>query len=164
MSVQDLQTASRALSEAASSPSAAVRAARIGEMVLRETLTPLLLLDLVAHGDLALVERGLSAITGFDERTVQALLLDRGWIGLRTIYRAAGFELRHLWALHTALEALREAGGSVAPSERRRHARRCLSRYLSGAEHAPAKDLDEVLSLLSDTDIAKSASSDRSPG
>ena len=125
------------------------RAARIGEMVVRETLTPLLLLDLVAHGDMSLVERGLAAITGFDERTIQILLYDRGWIGLRAIFRAAAFEMRHLAAIDTALRMFAEAGGSVARDNRDRHAELCLSRYLTAvAEHAPAEVLDEVLTLL----------------
>jgi uncharacterized protein (DUF2336 family) len=137
---------------------------RIGELVLRETLTPLLLLDLIAHGDLALVERGLAAVTGFDQRTVEALLIDRGWIGLRTLFRAAGFEPRHLWAIHTSLGALREAGGSVDPQERRRHAERCLSRFLTGVPHAPEADVEEVLSLFVDTDLTPPAPADLAPG
>ncbi|HXZ68978.1 MAG TPA: DUF2336 domain-containing protein [Alphaproteobacteria bacterium] len=127
-------------------------AARIGDMVVRETLSPLMVLDLVAHGDLGLVERGLSAITGFDQRTVQSLLHDRGWIGVRTLYRAAGFEMRHVSALVTALGLWHEIGGDVAPENRRRHAERALYRFLTGSEHRQAEDVDEVLGLLDELD------------
>ena len=128
----------------------AINAARIGDMVVRETLSPLMVLDLVAHGDLGLVERGLSAITGFDRRTVQSLLHDRGWIGLRTLYRAAGFEMRHLSAVLTALGLWREIAGEVA--DRRRHAERALYRFLTGSEHRLAEDVEEVLGLLDEFD------------
>ena len=128
-------------------------AARIGDMVVRETLSPLMVLDLVAHGDMGLVERGLSAITGFDQRTVQSLLHDRGWIGVRTLYRAAGFEMRHVSAVVTALAVWHEIGGDVAPGDRRRHAKRALYRYLTGSEHRPAEDVDEVLGLLDEFDV-----------
>jgi hypothetical protein len=127
-------------------------AARIGDMVVRETLSPLMVLDLVAHGDMGLVERGLSAITGFDQRTVQSLLHDRGWIGVRTLYRAAGFEMRHLAAVVTALGLWQEVGAGVAPAERRRHAKRALYRFLTAAEHRLAQDVDEVLGLLDEFD------------
>ena len=123
-------------------------AARIGDMVVRETLSPLMVLDLVAHGDLGLVERGFSAITGFDQRTVQALLYDRGWIGVRTLYRAAGFEMRHVAAVVVALGVWQEGGGGVAPADRLRHAERALCRFLTASEHRPAQDVDEVLGLL----------------
>lgn len=127
-------------------------AARIGDMVVRETLSPLMVLDLVAHGDLSLVERGLSALTGFDQRTVQALLEDRGWIGVRTLYRAAGFEPRHISAVVTALNLWHEIGGGVAPDDRKHHAERALYRFLTAAEHKPAQDIEEVIGLLDELD------------
>lgn len=127
-------------------------AARIGDMVVRETLSPLMVLDLIAHGDLGLVERGLSALTGFDPRTVQALLEDRGWIGVRTLYRAAGFEPRHISAVVTALNLWHEVGGGVAPNERKHHAERALYRFLTATEHKPAQDIDEVIGLLDEFD------------
>ncbi|MFZ1989832.1 MAG: DUF2336 domain-containing protein [Alphaproteobacteria bacterium] len=127
-------------------------AARIGDMVVRETLSPLMVVDLVAHGDLGLVERGLSAITGFDQRTVQSLLHDRGWIGVRTLFRAAGFEMRHVSAVVTALGLWHEIGGDVGPADRRRHAERALYRFLTGSEHRRAEDVDEVLGLLDEFD------------
>ncbi len=134
----------------------ASNAARIGDTVVRETLSPLMVLDLVAHGDLSLVERGLSALTGFDQRTVQALLEDRGWIGVRTLYRAAGFEPRHISAVVTALNLWHEIGGSVDPGTRRRHAERALYRYLTAAEHKPKQDTDEVIGLLEELDALRS--------
>lgn len=130
----------------------ASHAARIGDLLVRETLSPLMVLDLVAHGDLSLVERGLAALTGIDRRTVQALLQDRGWIGVRTLYRAAGFEPRHISAVVTALDLWQEVGGGVAPDERRRHAERALYRFLTAAEHKPTQDIDEVMSLLEELD------------
>jgi len=139
-------TASRHLASMASD------AARIGDMVVREALSPLMVLDLVAHGDLTLVERGLSAITGFDQRTVQTLLLDRGWIGVRTLYRAAGFETRHISAVVAALNLWHEVGGSVAPADRRHHAERSLYRFLTNSEHRSTQDVDEVLGLLGELD------------
>ena len=131
-------------------------AMRIGDMVVRETLSPLMVLDLVAHGDLGLVERGLSAITGIDLRTVQMLLQDRGWIGVRTLYRAAGFEMRHVAAVVTALNLWHEVGRGVAFSDRRRHAERALFRFLTAAEDRPAQDVDEVLGLLDEFDALAS--------
>jgi Uncharacterised protein conserved in bacteria (DUF2336) len=163
MTIQVPETENRA--GAARPPSAPIspvtRAARVGEMVIRETLTPLLLLDLIAHADVSLVERGLSAITGFDERTIQTLLYDRGWVGLRTIFRAAGFDLSHLPAINTALDVLNEAGGSVVRNDRNRHAERCLSRFLTGsAEHLPPDTLDEVLGLLIDIGVTRTKPAD----
>jgi uncharacterized protein (DUF2336 family) len=153
MNNQDVQAADQAQGGKAPAhalTSMASDAARIGDMVVREALSPLMVLDLVAHGDLSLVERGLAAITGFDQRTVQTLLLDRGWIGVRTLYRVAGFETRYISAVVTALNLWHEVGGGVAPADRRRHAERALFRFLTNSEHRSSQDVDEVLSLLDD--------------
>jgi len=130
--------------------------ARIADLLIQESLSPLMVLDLVAHGDINLVARGFSAITGFDQRTVQSLLEDRGWIGIRTLYRAAGFELRHISAVVTAINLWNEVGGDVGPTAKKRHARRALYRFLTAHEHKPAQDVDEVIGMLDELNALES--------
>jgi uncharacterized protein (DUF2336 family) len=116
-----------------------------------------MLLEALAKGDLRFVERSLSALTGWGEATVAALIEDRGWLGLRSIFRAAALDLRYLRAIYIALEALREAGGSVDPQDRQRHAKRCLMRFLTDAEHLPPEDQLEMLLMLHEIDTRNAA-------
>lgn len=120
-----------------------------GKRIVQQPVSPLLVFQAAARGDRPFVEYALTEATGFDLATVGALI-DRGWIGLRTIYRAAGFDLSYLRPTETALRALREAGGSIEPSERMRHAELCLSRALTANENMPAEQADELLELLYD--------------
>jgi hypothetical protein len=154
MNVPAADYQSKEKSNSAVSHAGALRKDRLaGVQASQECLSPLSVLQAMACGDRLSVETVLASASGLDSRTVGGLI-DRGWIGLRTIYRAAGLDLAYLRATETALRALREAGGSVEPSARVRHAELCLSRALTANEDMPAEQADALLRLLYDSDKA----------
>jgi hypothetical protein len=108
------------------------------ELAVREIVKAALI------GDHVFATEVLARSSSLAEPVVAALLCDRGFAGVRAALRSARLDSAYSGILWGAIAALREEGFGVAAEDRAAHARRCLTRIMTGERGLTAEQADEL--------------------
>lgn len=107
------------------------------------------LLESILMGPLSEIEETLITETGFEPRTVATLLDDRGLIGVRTLLRSAGRDVRYSWAAYVALAGRRREVDPRAETPSPALSRGIVIRLLTEPHRLPPGLEDRLVGLLS---------------
>ncbi|MGF1625950.1 MAG: DUF2336 domain-containing protein [Alphaproteobacteria bacterium] len=112
-------------------------------------LTPTLILRATCMGDAPFLEAALSVLCNIPLANAQALIYDKGGLGLKAIYSHAGLPQEFYPAIQVAIDVMRETDYDGNDHDRERYRRRVVERILTQYEDIGSEDLDYLLNRLS---------------
>ncbi|MEZ5670174.1 MAG: DUF2336 domain-containing protein [Alphaproteobacteria bacterium] len=120
-------------------------------------LTPTLILRATCMGDGQFLEASLATLCDIPLSNAQALIHDRGGLGLKSIYRHAKLPDEFYPAIKVAVDVMRETDYDGNDHDRERYRRRVVERILTQTEDIATEDLDYLLDRMSDMGMRAAA-------
>ena len=112
-------------------------------------LTPTLILRATCMGDGQFLEAALAALCDVPLANAQALIQDKGGLGLKSIYTHAKLPEEFYPAIKVAVDVMRETDYDGNDHDRERYRRRVIERILTQTEDIAGDDLDYLLNRMS---------------
>lgn len=112
-------------------------------------LTPTLILRATCMGDCQFLEAALAVLCRIPLANAQALIHDKGGLGLKAIYNHAKLPPEFFPAIKVAVDVMRETDYDGNAGDRERYRRRVVERILTQYEDIAPDDLDYLLERLS---------------
>lgn len=120
-------------------------------------LSPTLILRATCMGDVQFFEAALAVLCNIPLQNAQALIHDKGGLGLKSAYKHAGLPDNLFPAIKVALDVMHETEYDGNDNDRERYRRRVIERVLTQCEDVGADNLDYLLDRLSDMGLRAAA-------
>jgi len=122
--------------------------ALVAQLHSRGRLTPSLVLRALCMGDIRFTEDAMAEAAGVSAEKASLLIHDGGPLGLKAIYKKAGFPDAMFPAFRVAVDMLHETQFDGGPNDRERFTSRVIERILTKYQQMESADLDYLLSKL----------------